>query len=138
MAIQDNLDLTNPESHCNQDHDHYTPPPEWGGSWAGGDWQAQLQWAMGDHGFNEGAAVAASLLAEYGVGLPSDVANLAGQAIGNVWDRTNMMYFAISLAKSGNVEPAVGLALVSQWHNCHAFKCLCAHIPEISGWLQQQ
>jgi len=48
------------------------------------------------------------------------------------------MNFAIDLAKSGNIEPAVGLALLSQWHNCHAFKCLILHIPEIGIWLTQQ
>lgn len=135
MALEDHLDLANPENHCNQDHDHFACP--WP-AWDAGDWEGQLRWSMGDHGFNEGADQAAALLAEYGYGLPSGVADIVGQAIGNLWDRCNMMHFAVDLAKSGNVEPAVGLALLSQWHNCHAFKCLICHIPEIGIWLTQQ
>lgn len=134
MSVEQYLDVINPESHCTEDHDHYSLPPDWP-SWQDCDWQKQLDWALGDHGFNEGADAAAAIAAEIGFSIPANIAQFIGAGLGNVWDRCNMMYFAKDLAKTGNVEPAISIALLSQWHNCHAFKCLLAHLPEVGGWL---
>ena len=134
MAIEDLVDLTNPENHCNQDHDHSALP------WPlpSCPWEDALDWAMGDHGFNEGAEEAGRIAVQYGLGLPEGVAGLIGQGLGNVWDRCNMMHFAVDVAKSGNVEPATAIAVLSQWHNCQALRCLAFHAGEIGDWLAQQ
>jgi hypothetical protein len=132
--ISEYLNVSDPESHCNQDHDHSTPPwplPEC-------TWQEQLAWSQSDTGFNEGAQAAAELVTQYGLGLPAPVAGLAGDALANIWPRRDMMAFAISLAKTGMLPQACSIAVVSQWHNCHAFRCLIFHAPEVAVWLTQQ
>jgi hypothetical protein len=47
-----------------------------------------------------------------------------------------MMKFAKALAAKGKVAEAVAIATASQWHNCHAFKCLLRHPMEIVAWLK--
>ena len=132
--MEDILDVTNPEEHCTQNHDHFALPWDLSGC----PWQELLMWSMNDHGFNEGAEVAGSLAAQYGLGLPPDVAGLVGQGLGNVWDRCNMMHFAADVARTGNIDVAVGIAIASQWHNCHALKCLVFHAVEVAAWIPAQ
>jgi hypothetical protein len=126
------LDLTSPERHCNQQHNHSALP--WS-SLASCDWQRQLEWCSGDTGFNEGAAVATSVALQAGLDLPGPVANLGGGVIGNLWKRRDMMAFAKSLARGLNPN-AAALAIACQWHNCHALKCLAAHPVEVQEWLR--
>jgi hypothetical protein len=123
--------LGNPESHCNQSHNHYALP------WPlqSCDWQAQLQWCSRDTGYNEGAGAGASIALQAGLGLPGPIANLGGAALANAWPRRDMMAFAKSMARGLNPN-AAALAMACQWHNCHAFKCLAAHPFEVQEWLR--
>lgn len=119
MEIADVIDISSPESHCNQDHDHFSLP------WALPEctWEDQLVWAQGDNGYNEGAAVGAQIALQYGLGLPPEVVQLAGDALANAWPRSDMMQLASSAVKAGFTVPGASPAIASQWHNCHAFKC---------------
>jgi hypothetical protein len=56
-------------------------------------------------------------------------------AVGEVWRRRAMMRFASKLAVNGKSVPATAIAVASQWHNCHAFRCLLRHTPEVALWL---
>lgn len=128
------LDISNPESHCNQGHDHFALP------WPlpACDWWNQLAWSMGDTGYNEGAAAGARIALEYGLNLPPQIASLGGDLLANAWPRRDMMRFAIDIAKAGFLPQGTSIAIASQWHNCHAFKCLVFHAPEVGAWLLQQ
>jgi hypothetical protein len=126
------FDIVHPQSHCNQQHAHDPVP-------AGIDPRAQLNWSAGDTGFNEGAEEGVKLLARYGIKLPPPIDSLAGKVAGNVWKRRDMMAFAKTLAKAGgpqNLQGAVGLAILSQWHNCHAFRTLLWNVPVVIQWVQ--
>jgi|SRR6266496_631442 len=122
------FDIGNPQSHCNQSH-HHDPLPE------NINPVDQLKWSAQDTGFNEGAEEGIRLLLKYGVGLPDGLADLGGKVAGNVWKRRDMMKFAKDLAKSGNVPVAVGLGILSQWHNCHAFRTLINNVPTVTRWM---
>jgi len=78
--------------------------------------KAQLDWAAGDHGFNEGGLCGMQALQGIGgIALPN--VPFQYQIIGNVWDRTNMMNAAQAAFRMGFVGPAVSTALCSQAHN---------------------
>jgi hypothetical protein len=121
------LVIENPESHCKEGHVHQDSSFD--------DWQGSLVWSSNDTGYNEGAAVVFRLALQYGLNIPALPADLAGQAVGNIWKRREMMAFAKDIAKAGNIVPATAVATASQWHNCHAFKALLRHTPEVAGWL---
>ncbi|HLK51934.1 MAG TPA: hypothetical protein VKU42_00680 [Candidatus Angelobacter sp.] len=123
-------------SHCNQSHDHYTCP--WPGDWVSGDYKAFLQWSRGDSGFNEGAQAAVQLLNAATIQLPAIIATAGGAAVGNVWKRVDMMNFAHYLATvGGNISAGTGLAILSQWHNCHCFRCLYYNAPAVALYMVQ-
>ena len=68
---------------------------------------------------------------------PTDILAMAPEdAVGEAWRRKAMMKFAKTLAAKGKVAPATAIATASQWHNCHAFKCLLRHPGEIASWLK--
>jgi len=66
------------------------------------------------------------------------LATAPDEAVGEVWRRRPMLRFACSLARKGNLAPAVAIAIASQWHNCQEFKCLLRHLNEVARWLQTQ
>jgi hypothetical protein len=134
MSLSDVLNITSPENHCDQDHDHDALP--WG--LPGCPWQELLDWATKDEGFNEGAAAGAEIALQYGFSLPAQIAHLGGAALADVWHRSAMMQFAVLVAKSGQPLVGTAIAIASQWNNCHAFKCLVFHSPEVTAWLLQQ
>jgi hypothetical protein len=123
------IDLAEPWNHCNQDHQHNPLPP-------GIDPYDQLRWSAGDRGHNEGADEALALLLQYGFGLPPGVTDLARQsgAAGELWKRQDMMNFAKSI-RYQNLPCAVGLCILSQWHNCHAFRTLEYNPLAVINWL---
>jgi hypothetical protein len=53
-------------------------------------------------------------------------------AVGEVWRRKAMIRFAKSIATKGKPAPAAAIAIASQWHNCHAFRCLLRHADDVS------
>jgi len=120
------IDIANPEYHCRERHDHSDNSYD--------DWRRSLEWSAGDTGHNEGAAVAVDIALEVGLQLDPSIAHVAGDAVGEVWKRREMMSFAKDLAKV-NLIPAMDIALASQWHNCHAFKSILRHPVETAGWL---
>jgi hypothetical protein len=68
---------------------------------------------------------------------PAEILVLAPEdVIGEAWRRVAMMKFAKALSTQGKIAPAVAIATASQWHNCHAFKCLLRHPGEIVVWLK--
>lgn len=121
------IDLLEPWNHCNQGHQHNPLP-------SGIDPYEQLHWSHHDTGHNEGADEALSLLLQYGFDVPAEVANVVSGAAGEVWKRQDMMNYAISI-KDANLLCAVGLCILSQWHNCHAFRTLEYNPPAIVDWL---
>lgn len=60
------LDVSNPQSHCNQAHAH--DPLPW--PLPACDCQSQLLWSMSDAGYNEGAQAAASIALQVGLYVP--------------------------------------------------------------------
>ena len=116
------IELASPESHCNQNHDHHAKPRL--------NTNEQLDWSASDDGFNEGAGPALSALQL--AGIPGPV--IDGIA-GNVWPRWAMMEFALELNDRGAKLAGVALAILSQWHNCHAFAWLATHPGEVAAWL---
>jgi len=131
ISIEQLLNVNDPASHCNQDHDHNSLP------WPleACTWEDQLLWSMSDTGYNEGAGAAVELANTYGLQLPPEVAILGGDALANAWPRRDMMRYAIDVAKAVNPGQGTALAIVSQWHNCHAFRCLVFHAGEVADWL---
>ena len=134
MDISDLIDLDDPASHCNQDHDHNAQPDI--------AWQAMVKWSTEDTGFNEGAYTAITVLIKAGVPVPDFLANLPQiglyGAAGNLWRRRDMMEFAKTIYRSQYPKAAkagVAIVVASQWHNCHAFRCLAANTDEIGNWL---
>lgn len=139
IDISNILDLSDPASHCNQDHDHNGLP------WSLEDcpWKDQVLWSAQDTGFNEGAMPAVNVLIKSGLPVPDILAKAlqAGgeQVLGNLWPRRDMMQFAKSLYQiPGGLgeKAAIAIVVASQWHNCHAFRCLVAHTDEIGDWLR--
>lgn len=78
--------------------------------------KAQLDWAAGDHGFNEGGQCGVNALQGI-AGVPLPNVPFEYQILGNVWDRTNMMNAAQSAFRMGFVDAAVNAAICSQVHN---------------------
>lgn len=129
--IKDIIDTINPQSHCNQQHAH-DPFPY---SYPAFPWQDQLEWSWGNDGYNEGAEAGVQLLLKYGLKLPGIIAGPLGEGIANLWHRSDMMYFARDLVRAGFVPQGAGLAILTQWHNCHAFRGLIFHALEVPGYL---
>jgi hypothetical protein len=67
---------------------------------------------------------------------PEILAEAPREAVGVVWSRKAMMRFASTLAKRHSCAAAAAIAIASQWHNCHGFKCLLRHPDEICDWLR--
>lgn len=68
---------------------------------------------------------------------PAEILAMAPEdVVGEAWRRVAMMKFAKSLAVKEKSAQAVAIATASQWHNCHAFKCLLRHPREIACWLK--
>jgi|GEM_PF-6623872 hypothetical protein len=121
------LNIANPAAHCNQNHNHQDNSYD--------NWEESLIWSAGDTGHNEGAAAVISLALQYGLHISGLPADLAGDAVGEIWKRRDMMAFAKDIAKGGFIIQATTIAVASQWHNCHAFRCLLRHTPETAEWL---
>ena len=69
--------------------------------------------------------------------IPEILAAAPEKAVGEAWRRRAMMRFAAELSKKDSLPPAAAIATASQWHNCHAFKCLLRHPNEICDWLKK-
>src|ERR1700753_3604269 len=94
------LDIINPENHCQEDYDHSDNSYD--------DWEESLNWSANDTGHNEGAAAPVDIGLEVGLQIYSSIANLAGDAVGEVWKRRDMMAFAKDVAKV-NLIPAMDI-----------------------------
>jgi hypothetical protein len=121
------LDTNNPASHCNQSH--YHPDDSYD------NWREALEWSAQDIGHNEGAAAIVNLALQYGLQLPPLPSQIIGDGVGEIWKRREMMAFAKGIARTGHIVQAASIAIASQWHNCHAFRCLLRHTNDVVGWL---
>jgi hypothetical protein len=92
---------------------------------------------MVNTGYNEGADAIAQGAAQ-ALGVSPTIGGLAGKVAGNTLHRPEMMKDAIAQAKTGNVTGGTAVAIMCEWHNCHALACLVAHAPEVSAWLLKQ
>ena len=121
------LNIANPASHCNQGHNHNDNSYD--------NWRESLEWSSQDTGHNEGAAAVIQLALKYGLNIDGLPADLAGDVVGEIWKRRDMMAFGKDIAKGGFIIQATTIAVASQWHNCHAFRALLRHTPEVANWL---
>jgi len=91
-----------------------------------------LDWSSRDHGFNEGAECGANALGGV-VQIPQ--IPFAGQVLGNVWDRTNMMGAAVLAYRAGYRDAAINAAICSQIHNGGVYALLSANRGIVGNWL---
>ena len=93
-----------------------------------------LNWSAGDHGYNEGALCGIQSLERIsGVQLPA--IPFEEDALGNIWDRTNMMGAAVLAYQLGYVDAAVDAATCSQIHNEAVYQLLSEHPDMVEAWL---
>jgi hypothetical protein len=93
-----------------------------------------LNWSAGDHGYNEGALCGVRALEGVaGVQLPE--IPFEENALGNIWDRTNMMGAAVLAYSLGYTDQAVEAATCSQIHNDVEYPILVNHPDIVADWL---
>ena len=97
-----------------------------------GDVPLHLNWCSTDHGYNEGAECGLQALTGTNVSLPADAGQ---QALGNAWDRTNMMGATKAAWKVGAKDAAVKAAVCCQVHNEGAHSCLQSRTDLVKKWL---
>jgi hypothetical protein len=91
-----------------------------------------LDWCSRDHGYNEGAECGLKALTNSGVQLPVDIGQ---QALGNAWDRTNMMGATKAAWRIGAKDAAINAAVCCQVHKAEAHSCLSSHRDLVVQWL---
>lgn len=93
-----------------------------------------LNWSAGDHGYNEGALCGVQALQGIaGVQLPN--IPFEEDALGNIWDRTNMMGAAVLAYQLGYADAGVDAATCSQIHNDAVYQLLLDHPDMVQDWL---
>lgn len=93
-----------------------------------------LNWSAGDHGYNEGALCGVQALQGIG-GVQLPTIPFEEDALGNIWDRTNMMGAAVLAYQLGYVDASVDAATCSQIHNDAVYQLLSDHPDMVENWL---